>query len=158
MEKFIYCYSSQKLWKFNSFKAPPILTLLFIKGCTNFVFLVVLAYLWFLVRPSVDVIVRSHDVTISTKNIKWNSYRTDWTPWLNLLKSGSSALWNVCTSTKHKSRLIGGVSTSHTFINIRKGSSERVISSSQRSLTTQHPINTQDEYPCTQRDSNPRLQ
>jgi len=38
------------------------------------------------------------------------------------------------------------------------GLSERVISSTQRPLLTQHTTNTSDTHPCPQRDSNPRTE
>ena len=46
----------------------------------------------------------------------------------------------------------------HTHTHTRRDSSERVISSSDRPLPTQHTTNKTDEHPCCQRDSNPQSQ
>jgi len=50
--------------------------------------------------------------------------------------------------------LIFEVSRSHTWYD----SSERMISSSQRPLPTEHTTNARDEYPCSRRDSTSRSQ
>ena len=46
----------------------------------------------------------------------------------------------------------------HTETHARSDSSERVVSSSHRSLAAHHTTNTRDERPCPQRVSDPRTQ
>ena len=129
MERFIVCFYSQKLGKFNSWEAPAILTPLFIKGCTSFVFLAVHGNQWFLVCPSVRRL--KCNCTQSRCYDFFGKYK------MKFLSDVLNSEWNVRPSREHKSRLIGEVSTSHTEINTRQDSPERVISSSQRPLSTQ---------------------
>jgi hypothetical protein len=71
----------------------------------------------------------------------------------------SQNLLSIVSSLSHSDTLHSVALHCHTQTHYtRYDSSERVISSLQRPLSTQHTTNTRDKHPCPQRDSSPRSQ